>query len=180
VKHLWVLSWVMFSFVLAACVAHPIYTPHPTRIPYPTYTPHPTHTLYPTYTPYPPHDRQIIATDIVENAGMVCFEEFEKSSGLRGYFIPRGYDCYYDCGLQSSQASLFVTVDTHRSTIRLYTSFAMQQFTPKPRICLDVCAEVVIDFAIRDGEHGTYSLWLGDEKLGEITIPTERICFEAR
>lgn len=119
---------------------------------------------------------------VVKNEGRVCFEEFDNSLELRGHFSPKG--CFSSSCTRPIEQSFVVRVDTEQYTIRLYANFVLvDPYGSEPHRCTADCGGAGgIDFDIGDVERGTYSIWLGEMRLGELTVPPESltghdICF---
>jgi hypothetical protein len=109
-----------------------------------------------------------------ENEGQVCFEAFGDTNYLRGIFFPRG--CWSSSCTQPIEQSVVVELDAEQFTIRFYSKFVL--LLPnggEPLICTDDCEGAgTPEFDIGKVERGRYSIWLGDTKLGELSVPKDR------
>ena len=127
---------------------------------------------------------------IVENSGKICFKNCERCRSLEATFIPSG--CYSSgCTRDVSQFGK-VDVNEEALTIKFETRYeAVDPLGPQPEddergwhSCSADCKDVgVMKFWLGTVPQGTYSIWLGDDHLGDIPVPTnipglEPICFK--
>jgi hypothetical protein len=113
---------------------------------------------------------------IIQNEGYICFHEIENSLEARGYFIPKG--CFSSSCTRPIRQTIDIMVDTAQFAIRFNTLFVLidpYAAQGKPRgsyACTDDCGGAgSIQFDIGDLERGTYSVWLGERNLGQISFP---------
>ena len=113
---------------------------------------------------------------VVQNEGYVCFDEFEDSLEVSGYFIPKG--CFSSSCTRPVQQFVDIQVDTTQFVIRLSTRFvlvnpyAVQGMPRGSYGCTADCGGAgSIRFEIGDVERGIYSVWLGERNLGQISFP---------
>ncbi|GEM_PF-1947480 len=117
---------------------------------------------------------------VVENEGRICFHEFENSLEVQGYFVPRG--CFSSSCTRPIQQTVHIQVDTAQFALRFNTRFvlidpyAAQGKTRGSYRCTEDCDGAgSIQFEIGDLERGTYSVWLGERNLGQISFPPDTI-----
>jgi hypothetical protein len=122
---------------------------------------------------------------VIEDEGVVCFSPFDNTVEVRGYYAPSG--CFSSSCTRPIEESLTVRVDTDASRIQFDTRFVLTQpYDPVVHGCtLDCDGAGSIQFEIGDIERGTYSVWIGREKLGEIDVPSRvpsgrDICLESK
>ncbi len=117
---------------------------------------------------------------VIQNEGYICFHEFENSLEVRGYFNPKG--CFSSSCTRPIQQTVDIKVDTTRFAIQFNTLFVLidpYAVQGKPRgsyVCTEDCGGAgSVQFDIGDLERGTYSVWLGERNLGQISFPPDTI-----
>jgi len=126
-----------------------------------------------------------VGEQVIEDEGIVCFRPFDNTVEVRGYYRPSG--CFSSSCTRPIEESLTVRVDTDASRIQFDTCFVLAQpYDPVVHGCTQDCGGAgSIQFEIGDVEPGTYSVWIGREKLGEIDVPSRvpsgrDICLESK
>lgn len=117
---------------------------------------------------------------VIQNEGYICFREFENSLEVQGYFIPKG--CFSSSCTRPIQQTVDIKIDTAQFALRFDTLFVLidpYAAQGKPRgsyACTEDCGGAgSIQFEIGDLERGTYSVWLGERNLGQISFPPSTI-----
>lgn len=117
---------------------------------------------------------------VVENQGQICFNESENSLEAWGVFKPKG--CFSSGCTRPLQQKIDIRVDTTQFTIHFETRFtlidplAAKGFQKGSYECSADCGGAgEIHFDLGDVERGSYAIWLGSRKLGQISFPPEVI-----
>lgn len=104
---------------------------------------------------------------ILENEGYICFEEYENSLEVRGFFIPKG--CFSSTCTRPIQQDIGIQVDTTNMQFRFDTRFVLidpYAASGKPGGSYECSADCDgagrIQFEIGDVDRGTYTIWLGE------------------
>jgi hypothetical protein len=132
------------------------------------------------HTPTPPPQK----TWIVENAGWICFREYNLSAReLGGIFRPKG--CFSSTCTRRQEEK--IDTETNRSQMELRFStrvvvLDIATHTPQEQVCSADCNSDDIAFKFADVVTGTYTVVLGDQELGNLEVPpafkeVEGICF---
>ncbi|MBN1992989.1 MAG: hypothetical protein JW953_09825 [Anaerolineae bacterium] len=121
---------------------------------------------YPIITPIPKD-----GVRIVENSGRICFE-----SDTNAIYLPKG--CYSSSCTRVVQQFGDVRVDEEAFTIhfntKLVTIDPLENFWMRSHPCTTDCIDVgVMEFYLAAMASGTYSIWLGEKKIGELNVPLE-------
>lgn len=155
---LYLISFALMSFA-AACQATPM-----TTVP----TPLPT----------------LSNSRIIENEGVVCFNEYANSSEVDGYFRPRG--CFSSSCWQLVEKSLIVRVVEDQQQLRFYSRVTVKDFSMingEHVACTADCSNVgEIQFSLSNVPRQKYSVWLGNQRMGEFAntpkeVTTSTSCF---
>ncbi|MCB9420981.1 MAG: hypothetical protein H6667_14360 [Ardenticatenaceae bacterium] len=142
-------------------------------------------TIEPIPTPSLPSD-----VFVVENSGEICFKNCERCRSLEATFTPSG--CFSSACTRDLSHFGEVNVNEESFTIQFITRYeAFDPYGPQPEddergwhTCTTDCKHMnSIQFWIGVVPQGTYSIWLGDDHLGDIPVPTnipglEPICFK--
>jgi hypothetical protein len=110
-------------------------------------------------------------TITIENEGIVCFQEYENSSTIDGYFQPRG--CFSSSCWQLVEKSLTVRVIEDKGQLRFYTRVTLREFSiinGEYMACTADCSHVGdINFSLSNVPRKKYSVWLGEKQIGEFS-----------
>lgn len=123
-------------------------------------------------------------TWIVENAGWICFREYDLSTGeLDGIFRPKG--CFSSTCTRRQEAKVGTTLDSDQKILRSVTRvvvIGIATHTPQEQVCSADCNSDDVAFQFADVVTGTYTVMLGDQELGKLEVPPtfkeiEGVCF---
>jgi len=110
-------------------------------------------------------------TTTIENEGVVCFQEYENSSTVDGYFQPRG--CFSSSCWQLIEKSVKVRVLEDENQLRFYTRVTLRDFSiinGEHVECTADCSHVGdINFSLSNVPRKKYSVWLGEKQIGEFS-----------
>jgi hypothetical protein len=119
---------------------------------------------------------------ILENAGQICFREFDPSTHeLRGAFRPKG--CFSSSCTLPLEQKAEVQLDDRQFAIRFTTRFVLKDTAiraPEAACTADCQGGGTANFKISSVKDGNYTIWLGDRKLGNLEVPpnlSQDICF---
>lgn len=161
-KRLFTLFFLLIG-LLTACIA-----------PAPTFTP----TSSPSSTP------PLRKVWTIENAGFICFREYNLSTRkLSGVFRPKG--CFSSTCTRRQEEKVNAELDDSQMTLKFMTKFVVLDVathTPQEQMCSADCNSDEVPFEFANMMTGTYTVTLGDEKMGSLEVPptfTEAagICF---
>lgn len=115
---------------------------------------------------------------LVADWDQICF--WQDQDGIYVAISPQG--CYStSCTSTKLQASTAV-IDLQNHKIRLDARFVLAQTSRFPLPCIDNCLGGNVQFKMNDVVPNDYSVWFGEDRVGEIKIfsgrPTPRQCFE--
>ena len=132
----------------------------------------------PTITP-PPQK-----TWVVENAGWICFREYDPlTRELGGIFRPKG--CFSSTCTRRQEEKVDTKLDSNQKTLKFVTEVVVIDIathTPQEQVCSADCNSDDIAFKFADVVTGTYMVLLGEQELGQLAVPPtftefEGICF---
>ncbi|CAG0936514.1 hypothetical protein TFLX_05393 [Thermoflexales bacterium] len=129
----------------------------------------PTPTLAPTPTPTPPPRK----TWTIENAGWICFREYDLfTHELGGVFRPKG--CFSSTCTRRQEEKVDVELDGSNMALKFVTKFVVLDIathTPQEQVCSADCNSDEMAFKLADVMTGTYAAMLGDQKMGSLEVP---------
>ena len=120
----------------------------------------------------------------IENAGKICFREYNLSTReLGGVFRPMG--CFSSTCTRRREEKVTVELDDSHMTLKFVTRFVVLDIathTPQEQVCSADCDPGEVPFEFADVMTGTYTVILGDREMGSLGVPptfTEAvgICF---
>jgi hypothetical protein len=113
----------------------------------------------------------LTGTNSIENEGTLCFQEYENTATIVGYFLPRG--CFSSSCWQLVDKSLSVRVMEDTNQIRFYTRVTLRDFSivnGEHVSCTTDCSNTgEISFDLSNVSRGKYSIWLGEKQVGEFS-----------
>jgi hypothetical protein len=115
----------------------------------------------------------------LEDRGQVCFRDGGlNSTAVLGTFRPAG--CYSSSASRPLEQSLSVKLDADRFRIEFHTSFLVETILDVIHTT-DCGGAGEMSFEIGDVEPGVYSIWIGNKRVGELTLPSTggagNLCF---
>ena len=121
----------------------------------------------------------------IENAGLVCFKEYDAiTKKLSGTFRPKG--CFSSSCTVPQEQEVDVQLDNSQGALKFVTRFILLDTTVRttgaPACTADCDGGGEVPFKFADVMSGTYTVILGDREMGSLGVPptfTEAagICF---
>lgn len=116
---------------------------------------------------------------VVENEGQVCFRTCDNCGEMEASVVPKG--CFSSsCDLVLDQSG-GVEVDRTAKALRFRARFVILDISHSGTVqtCSADCNNRFVSFYDHNIEFGTWSVWLGETKLGDVTVtfrgPTNQI-----
>lgn len=115
---------------------------------------------------------------IIENRGQICFR-LDDVGDMIASVSPEG--CFSTSCTRQVQTVGKATINKRDFELRLETRFVLAETSRFPLPCIDNCfGGGTIDFNLGMLDVGDYSIWLGDENIGNLMVfsglPTPRQC----
>jgi hypothetical protein len=136
--------------------------------------------ITPTPTLTPPFQKVLT----IENAGKICFRDYNLSTReLGGTFRPKG--CFSSSCTVPQAQQVDVQLDNSQGVLKFVTKFVLLDTSVRtpPKVCTADCdGGGEVPFKFTDVMTGTYTVILGDQKMGNLEVPPifkedEGICF---
>lgn len=118
----------------------------------------------------------------IENEGEVCIQPCVNCTNVTATFRPAG--CFSSSCYRPIEQRASVRIEEPQHAIRLDTRFVVVRSAPLEAYCtMDCSGAGQVEFSIGDLEEATYSIWLGQHKVGELSVPLpptfgRDLCFE--
>jgi hypothetical protein len=137
-----------------------------------------------TPTPSPSSTPPLRKVWTIENAGKICFREYNLSTReLSGVFRPQG--CFSSTCTRRQEEKIDAEMNGSQMELRFLTRVVVLDIathTPQEQVCSADCNSDDIAFKFADVATGTYTVMLGDQELGKLEVPpafkeVEGICF---
>ncbi|MCP4367670.1 MAG: hypothetical protein GY797_06105 [Deltaproteobacteria bacterium] len=107
----------------------------------------------------------------LKNEGVVCFKRSSQDPNLVNSFIST-IDCYSSSCTDVVKRTGEINIDLENSVIQFYSHFVVRDISETVGLCTTDCRGAgEIWFDIESLPAGTYSVKLGKQKLGTLTVP---------
>jgi hypothetical protein len=109
---------------------------------------------------------------VIENEGQICFLRCKPCLDLQAEFRPRG--CFSSSCTEVQEHSVTGRVDAVSSVIQVDARFVVLTKAGSYPRCTEDCGgagSATVHFG--EVREGTYSVWLGREKVGELVVPVQ-------
>jgi hypothetical protein len=111
-------------------------------------------------------------TVVIENEGQLCFSRCNPCLDLQAKFRPSG--CFSSSCTEVLDRSVSGSVDAVSSVIQVDARFVLLLPEGSPRLCTADCGGAgSVTTHLGEVIEGTYSIWLGSERLGELIVPAQ-------
>jgi hypothetical protein len=128
-----------------------------------------------------PSPLQIASPDTIhyeENTGEICFTSLGETS-IEGRIIPAG--CYSGSCTKPSSQLLTVYVDNQSGRLTLEFGFVIEDYSSVyDYTCTEDCSAGLIFFSIDNLTDEFYEIWVANNRIGEIEMQSDPICFEVQ
>lgn len=111
-----------------------------------------------------------------ENQGTICFKEIGENHTSGGIF-PGG--CYSGSCTKPASQRLVLQIDHQNKRLKFAHAFYIEDYSSYFDFqCTEDCGAGYIPFTIDDLEASSYEIWVGEQIIGMIDLPSEPICLE--